>query len=368
LAAIKNNDTIKIKKYLNIDEACNYIEYTYDKKEKKWNSMSVLQYAVTQGNINAVRLIIPCCGVNFKNHADETPLHTAARYGKFDIAKYLISQGAEVNATTSLDYDGSTPLIEACVYGHPKTATVLINNGAKVNLATENHGLPLFYTALFGYKDLAKLLIENGAKIDTGSLSPLGAACMAGDTAMISFLINNGANVNYYNGETALMEACEEGKLEAVKLLLNKGADIDQKDCEANAKTANYVHKGETALMMAIKKGHSDIVTYLIEKGANINYLDLLHESPLYKAVDANNFEIAKLLIDKGANVMDTCHGGQTLLMLACVHENIEIIKILISKKIKINVKDEHNKTALTYAREKGSKEIEEFLKQHGAK
>ena len=59
-----------------------------------------------------------------------TPLHKAAEKGHVEIAKFLVSQGADVNVT---DMNGMTPLCIATVCGHVEVAKFLVSQGADVN-------------------------------------------------------------------------------------------------------------------------------------------------------------------------------------------------------------------------------------------
>ena len=54
----------------------------------------------------------------------ETPLHSAAFWGRYEIAQLLINAGADVNAQ---DDQGSTPLHEAARLGRVKLAQLLLD-------------------------------------------------------------------------------------------------------------------------------------------------------------------------------------------------------------------------------------------------
>ncbi|RMG03466.1 MAG: ankyrin repeat domain-containing protein, partial [Acidobacteria bacterium] len=67
-------------------------------------------------------------------------LHEAARYGYLEIARLLISSGANVNAK---DQDGQTPLHEAAWYGNSGVAKLLISSRADLNAKNKNGKTPL---------------------------------------------------------------------------------------------------------------------------------------------------------------------------------------------------------------------------------
>jgi hypothetical protein len=100
-------------------------------------------------------------------------LHTAARFGRQDLAALLITRGANVNVGT--DPNGDTPLHLAAQYGHASVAAVLVSRGADVNAATTFGRTPLHDAAfgqagtsdLDGRVEVAKLLISRGANVNT---------------------------------------------------------------------------------------------------------------------------------------------------------------------------------------------------------
>ena len=78
-----------------------------------------------------------------------------------------------------------------------------------------------------------------------------------GTTEVVELLLNNGANVNYDDGEhhgPALLAAADRGYEDITKLLLDNKANVNSTD------SANT-----TTLMIASGMGHYDIVKLLLE-------------------------------------------------------------------------------------------------------
>lgn len=57
---------------------------------------------------------------------DSTPLHIAATYDQFDVAKVLLEQGANPR---SFDGDHRSPLHEACLEGNEAIVELLLDEG-----------------------------------------------------------------------------------------------------------------------------------------------------------------------------------------------------------------------------------------------
>ena len=164
-----------------------------------------------------------------------TPLHQAVLSREYDIVRWLIETGAEVDFVTEDDW--ITPLHWAAEYGFNKMIEILLDAGADINARIEpemeNHGngTPLLMALFFSCEDCAKLLIERGA-----------------DVTVINSL-----------DETALyMCAPYEERLELTRLCIEHGAEINIKD-----------DVGRTPLMMAACNNCAATVEFLLSNGAD---------------------------------------------------------------------------------------------------
>jgi len=97
-----------------------------------------------------------------------TPLHLAVLAGQREVVRYLVEQGADLNAKAK-DAHGGTPLHWAAALGRIEMARLLIEAGAGVN-ALDNHGFtPLDATRYDQHASaparaaVAKLLLQHGA-------------------------------------------------------------------------------------------------------------------------------------------------------------------------------------------------------------
>ena len=102
----------------------------------------------------------------WRDDMDNTELIYAAQNEDDDITevKALIEQGIDVN---DANHDGTTPLIVACENGNIKIARFLIENGADVNAKAEDYpgAFPsaLVAATTIGRTDIVKLLKQHGA-------------------------------------------------------------------------------------------------------------------------------------------------------------------------------------------------------------
>ena len=92
-----------------------------------------------------------------------TPLEQAAYYGDADIGRFLIENGADVNARNGY---GGTALHMAEKFGRTRYIEVLLENHADVNAKRKNGDTPLHWAAYNGHTLAAEVLIENGAQLD----------------------------------------------------------------------------------------------------------------------------------------------------------------------------------------------------------
>ena len=123
-------------------------------------------------------------------------LHVAAIENDMEAARWLIANGAEVNAKSK---SGSTPLHDAAFKKAAAVAKLLIDNGAEVNAKNEFGWTPLGYAAWNNVAKAAKLLIANGAEVNAKNEdgeTPLDAAIFRKHSAMQSLLRQHGGRCN----------------------------------------------------------------------------------------------------------------------------------------------------------------------------
>ena len=105
-----------------------------------------------------------------------TALCRAAAKRHFDVARYLVEQGADMEKA---DRNGDTPLIYASYNGHVDVVRYLLDHGADRDKANEFDCTPIHAAAEGGHLETAKLLMVYGADLnaqDYYGRSPINVA------------------------------------------------------------------------------------------------------------------------------------------------------------------------------------------------
>ncbi|XP_017267148.1 myotrophin [Kryptolebias marmoratus] len=87
-----------------------------------------LAWAIKGGDVDEVKAMLTDDNVNLNLENGRKPLHVAADFGHPELIKFLVSNGADINA---LDKHGFSPLMTACLEGHPSCVKVLLEMGAQ---------------------------------------------------------------------------------------------------------------------------------------------------------------------------------------------------------------------------------------------
>jgi ankyrin repeat protein len=153
-----------------------------------------------------------------------TPLNEAAFRGHLEVVELLLARGADASIK---DHAGFSPIENAVRQHQPGVLRVLLGNGK--NAEPANRLMEMAVRR--GYADSVEVLLDAGAGIDARSASGSTAlydAALAGNGAMVSLLVNRGAEVNAVetgSGTTPLYAAAALGREEAVAILLLGGAN-----------------------------------------------------------------------------------------------------------------------------------------------
>lgn len=143
------------------------------------------------------------------------------------------------------------------------------------------------------------------------------------DEISLSEALNNGVNINARNhrGETPLMFAAKCQNLEMVKLFLKHNPSLD---------AANIY--GENALVLSFKNSTLDIAELLIDNGIDINSPDpLTGSTALIESVKAKNLSFTEKLLEKGANIQLRDENNDNALTFAIKNNNANLVNMLMN-------------------------------------
>ncbi|HEK18997.1 ankyrin repeat domain-containing protein [Mucilaginibacter sp.] len=123
--------------------------------------------AAAAGLFDAVAYLVNTHPNEADDHNDDgfTALGLACYFGHYDIARYLVLKGADVNKPSNNGFN-VYPLHSAAAGNYTSTARMLIESGANVNVKQVSGTTPLHSSAQNGNLELLILLLENGAQVD----------------------------------------------------------------------------------------------------------------------------------------------------------------------------------------------------------
>ena len=232
-----------------------------------------------------------------------TPLHWAAYAGQADMAEYLISLGADVNARATRPPLHQSPILLAMERRHSKTMRILLDHGAILDspYATD----PAFVHAIPKDKDL--LLSEQLLSMLIRSLPPrvsppnthlppvigedlsqpleehtaatlFHQASMLHSVSLMSAMLRRGADPNWKIMNVGPLHASmyrEEPYLPFIRMLLRNGADINQLN-----------HANETPVLHLLSSRWSftkmRLLQFCLEHGATLTNYPSAPMSPLH--------------------------------------------------------------------------------------
>ena len=286
----------------NLEAAKQHLVAGADVNFRNQQGFTPLHVAAQKGHNKVAELLI-AKGANVNTSGrliGTTPLDSAALLGHKEMVELLIDSGADINPQI---ITGETPLQRAEQRGHSAIAEILRKHGGKAgevtlqlailkgqkdvakSLITEGadvnaKGLlgrtPLDWAIIGGKNELADLLRKHGGKT--------GEELKGGEP------VPKAATPEPPKGKApdiSIHDAAESGNIEAVKQHLAAGTDVN-------------LGGGATPLHPATYSGHKEVVELLIGNGANVNAKSK-GWTPLDIAIEFEHTEIADILRKNGA-------------------------------------------------------------------
>ncbi|XP_024919116.1 ankyrin repeat and SOCS box protein 5 [Cynoglossus semilaevis] len=263
--------------------------YTDQNKTSSTHSLRTHRFLKTdsgQGRLLALRsLILQGHNVNVLTIDHVTPLHEACLGDHVACARALIDAGANVNAST---IDGVTPLFNACTVGSMACTEILLENGAKPQSLVYQPS-PIHEATSKGHYGCVEALVTWGADVDM-EIPHLGTAlytaCVCQKLECARKLLREGANVQKGKSlDSPLHVAAEKDCTAVVTLLLDFGADINARNTEflrpVDVAPPSSITEGFLLLYEATPRLLSQVCRQCIRNCVGRDRLHLLSHLPL---------------------------------------------------------------------------------------
>ena len=218
------------------------VQYLIEKQNveidlKDYWERTALFCACERGYLQIIEYLISK-GASIKVNDEDYIIHTASKGGHLPIVEYLIEkQKMDIDLKGSL---GNTPLHYSCEVGYLQVAEYLISKGANINAKNVLGNYIIHSASEGGLLPIVQYLIEK-QKIDINikgdeEITPLHCACKKGHLQVVEYLISKGADIEATNedGWTPLHYALWYGQSDIENYLVSKGANQKARDNNGN--------------------------------------------------------------------------------------------------------------------------------------
>jgi palmitoyltransferase ZDHHC13/17 len=228
----------------------------------------------------------------------QSNIFVAAQRGDIKLLQHLIESGQA--RATDRDEQNISPLHWAAINAQLPACRYLLEQGAEVDaLGGDLVATPMQWAARNGHLYLIQLLIAHGADPnikDTQGYNTLHLVTHSSTVMPLLYLLHQPISVDERDavGHTALMWAAYQGDALSVELLLKHGANPNTRD-----------DVGLTPLHWAVVRGNKVCIRRLFEKGAEIHAKDNEGRTARDMAVELKSLGAWKRALEEGGFMED---------------------------------------------------------------
>ena len=286
----------------------------------------LLAFAIDTSDIELLEKVLtyPAVNVNHQDEMGRTALHGAVQYSDIPLTRMLLAHGANVELK---DWRDSTSLHCAVKTGNIELFSLLLDefleisealNGQDhagcnvIHLSFQHKHYHIITFVMKEFSDFIKYRLADASGVSVEEmlyrardhLSPEVVPCFSGDEAQVllheavyrgdasilPLLVEQGANLNYFDlmQQTPLIAATRMGHLQCVLELLNLGAMLTTTD-----------FSGNTPLHYAARLGKTEIALAMLRvPGVKVTTFNNAQETPLQLALFNQHAETAIALLD----------------------------------------------------------------------
>jgi ankyrin repeat protein len=342
-----------------------------DVNEQDETKQSAYLIATSEGYLELLKLTLAAgADVHRTDSYNGTGLIRAADRGHVEIIQELLKTDIDVNHVNRL---GWTALLEAIILGdggprHTEVVRLLVEAGADVNLADSSRVTPLAHAQQRVYDEIGAILRRAGARhaqnagesiVDEALIQ----AVKSRDYPYLDKAVRSGQTLDVIgsDGKSALLTATARRDTTMVQWLLEHGADVDFYD-----PTYDIIDK--TAFLYASAHGFNDFLEILIPYTPNVSIRNGYGGNGLIPAAEKGHVDTVKLLLEKtdvDVNFVNYL-SWTALLEVAIFGEDNqtyrEIVRLLLQHGADPGIPDKDGVTAQDHARRRSLTQILQLM------
>ncbi|EAX84160.1 hypothetical protein TVAG_065050 [Trichomonas vaginalis G3] len=231
----------------------------------------------------------------------DQPINYAVNGNNLEFVKILQNSNADMNGITGgLFGNGENTVIQAVKFCLYDVCKYLIDIGVDLNLKTYTDKNVYYYAAKNCDLDMLILLKERGAKMNGIEMVAAGSSL-----SIMIWLLNNGSHFENKFHKNSLHTAAQKGTCRELEFILKHGVDMEKKDKYGRTPLHYAAILPKTVIFLnhddyyeRMKKLSLEKVKFLLSKGANVNAADDDGRTVLWRAIHNKNEKLCEFLID----------------------------------------------------------------------